>query len=83
VSITDSAGGVAAAGEMVTFIATPVDPDAVVNGYEWDLDGDGFDDGEQFSAHAIYTVPGPVTARVRATDHRGARAVASRSITVR
>lgn len=82
VAVTDSAGGRVTPGAMVTFTAHAAAADGTIVGYEWDLDGDGFDDGNQFSAHAEYTEPGTVTARVRVTTDRGARAIASHTVSV-
>jgi glucose/arabinose dehydrogenase len=51
--------------------------------YTWDLDGDGaFDDAAAPQATFTYIQPGTYTARVRATDSKGAQGLASVTITV-
>jgi PKD repeat protein len=82
-AITDNAGGAPVAGAMVTFSANATSPDGAVEEWAWDLDGDGFDDGDQPTAQATYTEPGTVTVRVRVADDRGAQAIASRTVDVR
>jgi PKD repeat protein len=71
------------AGQEVLFESLSYDPDGTVTGYEWDFDGDGFDDGNTAQiAHAFGTA-GEKTVRLRVFDNAGTpSAVATETFTV-
>jgi hypothetical protein len=70
--------------EPVTFAVTGEDPDGGVLEYEWDLDGDGFDDGTGPSLGPVsFATPEARTVQVRVTDDELAQVVESFTFTVR
>ncbi len=67
----------------VTLDAAATDDDGTVDTYEWDTDGDGFDDGTGASAgFAGWPDDGTYTVRVRVTDDDGGATIDSVSVTV-
>lgn len=70
--------------EPVTFAVTGEDPDGGALEYEWDLDGDGFDDGTGPSLGPVsFATPEARTVQVRVTDDDLDQVVESFTLTVR
>jgi PKD repeat protein len=54
-----------------------------ISRYEWDIDGDGFDDGSDASEQFSFPTPGTRTIRLRVTDSDGGiSSIASQDVTV-
>jgi hypothetical protein len=66
----------------VSLTATDGDVDATIAKREWDIDGDGFDDGTGSSIAPTFSTAGAKTVRFRVTDDGGAAVIASRAITI-
>jgi hypothetical protein len=58
------------------------DVDGQVTKLEWDVDGDGFDDGEGDELTTAYAAAGTKTIRLRATDNDGGTTVKEDTVTV-
>jgi hypothetical protein len=70
-------------GQRAAYIAQAMDPDGAIARVEWDTDGDGrFDDAGTGSLRVAFPA-GTRTIAARATDERGARAVATTTVVVR
>ena len=68
----------------VEFTAAASDPDGdgTITKREWDVDGDGFDDGEGASKSVTFSSLGSKSVRFRVTDDGGDQTIASKSIAV-
>ena len=70
-------------GQEVLFESLSYDPDGTVASYEWDFDGDGFDDGSTPKVAHAFGSAGPKAVRLRVTDNAGSSsAVATETFTV-
>jgi PKD repeat protein len=70
-------------GQEVLFESLSYDPDGSLEGYEWDFDGDGFDDGNTARVAHAFDSAGEQVVRLRVTDNSGApSAVATETIAV-
>ncbi len=69
-------------GQTVTFTDRSTDTDGTIVSREWDLDGDGFDDGSGATASRVYTLVGNVQVHLRVTDDDAAQATATRTVSV-
>jgi hypothetical protein len=70
-------------GQRAAYIAQAMDSDGAIAKVEWDTDGDGrFDDATTGSLRIAFPA-GTRTISARATDERGARAVATTTVLVR
>jgi PKD repeat protein len=56
------------AGQEVTFVSTSSDLDGAIASQDWDLDGDGFDDGDGVYVTKIFPAPGQYTVRLLVVD---------------
>jgi PKD repeat protein len=56
-------------GQEVLFNSSSYDPDGRLTRYEWDFDGDGFDDGSTAEVAHTFRSAGAKTARLRVTDN--------------
>ncbi len=74
----------AARGVAIDLAGSASDPDGdgTIAARAWDVDGDGFDDGEGAANTVTFTTLGTKTVRFRVTDDDGATAVASHEVTV-
>ena len=70
--------------DVVTFNSTSTDPDGVedIVDIDWDVDGDGFDDGSGPQKEHTYTTAGTKTVRIRVTDSAGASAIGQQTVPV-
>jgi len=68
----------------VDLLVTATDDDGTVDTYEWDTDGDGFDDGALAALTVVggWADDGVYTVRVRVTDNDGASTIDSVDVTV-
>jgi hypothetical protein len=66
----------------LTAAATDADGDATIAKREWDVDGDGFDDGGGAAKSVSFTTLGKHAVRFRVTDDEGRSEIAEHSITV-
>jgi PKD repeat protein len=70
-------------GQEVLFESLSYDHDGSVAGYEWDFDGDGFDDGNTAKVAHAFDSTGEKVVRLRVSDNAGApSAVATETVTV-
>ena len=70
-------------GQEVLFESLSYDRDGSIASYEWDFDGDGFDDGNTARVAHAFDSPGEQVVRLRVTDDAGApSAVATETVTV-
>jgi PKD repeat protein len=58
-------------GQEVLFESLSYDPDGTVASYEWDFDGDGFDDGSTPQVAHAFGSAGAKAVRLRVTDNSG------------
>ena len=69
--------------QEVLFESLSYDPDGSVASYEWDFDGDGFDDGTTARVAHAFDSTGEQVVRLRVTDNSGApSAIATETVTV-
>ncbi|HWI01552.1 MAG TPA: PKD domain-containing protein, partial [Propionibacteriaceae bacterium] len=70
-------------GQEVLFESLSYDRDGSIASYEWDVDGDGFDDGNTARVAHAFDSTGEQVVRLRVTDDSGApSAVATETLTV-
>jgi PKD repeat protein len=70
-------------GQEVLFESLSYDRDGSIASYEWDFDGDGFDDGNTARVAHAFDSTGEQVVRLRVTDDSGApSAVATETVTV-
>jgi PKD repeat protein len=70
-------------GQEVLFESFSYDPDGSVAGYQWDFDGDGFDDGNTAKVAHAFDSTGEKVVRLRVSDNSGAQStVATETFTV-
>jgi PKD repeat protein len=70
-------------GQEVLFESLSYDPDGSIASYEWDFDGDGFDDGNTARVAHAFDSTGEQVVRLRVTDNAGApSAIATETVTV-
>lgn len=70
-------------GQTVTFDASSsYDPDGIITGYQWDLDGDGTIDATGQVVYHSYAVPGAYNVRLVVTDNQGASDDEVKTVTV-
>ena len=71
------------AGAPVAFTDTSTDPDGVITGRAWDLNGDGaFDDGTAATVQKTFAAAGSYIVREQVADDKGATSVVVKAITV-
>jgi PKD repeat protein len=70
-------------GQEVLFESLSYDPDGTVASYQWDFDGDGFDDGSTAQVAHAFGSAGAKAVRLRVTDNGGSSSeVAAETFTV-
>jgi PKD repeat protein len=69
-------------GQEILFESLSYDPDGRIASYEWDLDGDGFDDGNSAQVAHAFASAGDKVVRLRVSDNAGASSVAAQTFTV-
>jgi PKD domain-containing protein len=62
--------------QQIVFQSLSYDPDGSIASYEWDFDGDGFDDGNGAQVAHAFTSTGDKVVRLRVSDNSGASSVA-------
>ena len=69
-------------GQEILFESLSYDPDGSIARYEWDFDGDGFDDGNSARVAHAFAGTGDKVVRLRVSDNAGASSLATQTLTV-
>ena len=69
-------------GQEIVFESLSYDPDGSLVHYEWDFDGDGFDDGNSARVAHAFAATGNKVVRLRVSDNAGASSVGTQTLTV-
>ena len=69
-------------GDDVTFTSDSNDSDGTIVSYEWEIDGDGFNEGSDPSLTTSFGLPGDHEVRLRVTDNDGGQAIATKTVTI-